>query len=53
MSYNGIINHIENNEDQYTAWKFKYIVSREGQIIVSHYNCKGCWYNFMVEWEKC
>ena len=32
MSYNNIINHIANQEDEYIVWKFKHIVAHEGPL---------------------
>ena len=36
MSYNDIINHISNQEDEDIVWKFKYMFSHEGPLNDSH-----------------
>ena len=38
ISYNVIINHIKNQEDEEILWKFKHIVSHEGPLNGSHNN---------------
>ena len=51
ISYNKIINHIANQEDEAIVWKFKLIVTHEWQLNESNTNYKGSRYNVMVGWE--
>ena len=50
ISYNDIINHITNQEDENIVCKSKCIVAHEVSINESHRNYKGSCYNVMVEW---
>ena len=50
ISYNEIINPIENQEDEYIFCKLKRIITHEEPIITSNSNYKLSWYNVMVEW---
>ena len=36
MSYNDIINHIAQYEDEYIVWKFKHIIAYEGPLFASN-----------------
>ena len=51
MSYNYIINHIVNQEDEYIVCKFKFIMAHEGLLISYRPKLKGYWYNVIVEWD--
>ena len=50
MSHRNIINKIANQEDEDIIWKIKLIFAHEGTLIDSCNDCKGCWYNVLVEW---
>ena len=50
MSYNYIINDIENQEDECIVCKIKRIVAHEGPLNNSHPNYKGYIYNVMDKW---
>jgi hypothetical protein len=54
ITYNEILNHIENNEtEETTIWKFKRITVHEGPLTRRHPSCwKGSLYNVMIEWEN-
>jgi hypothetical protein len=54
ITYNEILNHIENNEtEETTIWKFKRITAHEGPLTRTHLSWKGSQYkNVMIEWEN-
>ena len=52
MSYNDIIIHILNQEDEDTVCKFKHIVANKGPLNDSHPNYKWSCYNVIIEWKK-
>ena len=51
MSYNDIIDHIENNEDDSGVWKLRHITAHEGPLQPTHPDYKGSKYNVMIEWD--
>ena len=51
MSYNEIINHIEDDEFDNGLWKFKSISGHQGPLSKSDDNYKGSRYNVLVNWE--
>ena len=51
VTYNNIVDHIEKDQDDPSAWKFQRITAHEGPLSKSHPNYKGSTYNIMVEWE--
>ena len=48
MSYNNIINHITNQEDEDIVWKLKRMIAHEGPLKDSHPESKGYYCNIMV-----
>jgi Reverse transcriptase (RNA-dependent DNA polymerase) len=53
MTYNEIINHIEQSEeDDAIVWKFKRIIEHEGPLSKTHAKWKGSTYNLRIEWEN-
>ena len=52
MSYNDIMTHISDDEDELRVWKFKRIVSHQGPLSDKDPNYKGSKYNVMIEWEN-
>jgi hypothetical protein len=53
ITYNEILNHIENDEtEETTIWKFKRITAHEGPLTRTHPSWKGSPYNVMIEWEN-
>ena len=52
MSYNQIMNHIEQSEEDGIVWKFKRIAGHEGPLTKHHPMWKGSTYNVRVEWEN-
>ena len=52
MSYNDILNHIEQSEEDTVIWRFKRIAGHEGPLLKGHPNWKGSNYNVRVEWEN-
>ena len=51
ISYNELIQHIEDSQDEEVFWRFKSILSHQGPINNSDRNYKGSKYNVLVEWE--
>ena len=52
MSYNDIMTHISDDEDELRVWKFKRISSHQGPLSDKDPNYKGSKYNVMIEWEN-
>ena len=52
MTYNQIMNHIEQSEEDAIIWKFKRIAGHEGPLTKNHPMWKGSTYNVRVEWEN-
>jgi hypothetical protein len=52
MTYNQILNHIEQSEEDAIVWRFKRIVGHEGPLTKKHAMWKGSIYNVRVEWEN-
>ena len=52
MSYNDIINHIKNQEDEDIGGRFKCIVAHKTTLNNSHTNYKVSNYNAIYEWGK-
>jgi hypothetical protein len=52
MTYNQIMDHIEQSEEDAIVWRFKRIVGHEGPYIKNHPMWNGSIYNVRVEWEK-
>ena len=52
MTYNQILNHIEQSEEDSIVWRFKRIVGHEGPLTKNHAMWKGSNYNVRVEWEN-
>jgi hypothetical protein len=51
VSYNEILQFLENDDAEGNVWKFKRITSHEGPLTQGHRNWNGSSYNVMVEWE--
>ena len=49
LSYNDIINHIEDDENFEGVWKFKRITGHQGPLSQHDPNYKGSSYNVLVE----
>jgi hypothetical protein len=52
MTYNQIMDHIEQSEEDAIVWRFKQIVGHEGPRTKNHPMWKGSIYNVCVEWEN-
>ena len=52
MTYNEIMNHIEQSEEDAIVWKFKRIIGHEGPLSNTHAMWKGSTYNVRIEWEN-
>jgi hypothetical protein len=52
MTYNQIMDHIEQSEEDAIVWRFKRIVGHEGPLTKNHPMLKGSIYNVCVEWEN-
>ena len=52
LSYQEIMEHINNDAENPVYWKFKRITAHEGPLTPSHRNYKGSKYNVMIEWEN-
>jgi hypothetical protein len=52
MTYNQIMNHIEQSEEDGIVWRFKRIAGHEGPLTNNHPMWKGSTYNVCVEWEN-
>ena len=52
MSYNELMDAINNNEDNTILWKFKQITAHQGPLSSTHPDYKGSSYNLTVEWEN-
>ena len=51
MSYNDIMDHLEDGTKEDSMWKFKRITAHEGPLMHNHPNYNGSKWNVMVEWE--
>ena len=52
MSYNEVLNHIEDTHEDNVVWKFRRITAHEGPLRPTHPSYKGSEYNVMIEWEN-
>ena len=52
MSYNDILQHIEQDTEDPIIWKFKRITAHQGPLNSKHPDWKGSTYNVMIEWEN-
>jgi hypothetical protein len=52
MTYNQIMDHIEQSEEDAIVWRFKQIAGHEGPLTKNHPMWKGSIYNVRVEKEK-
>ena len=52
MSYNDIMQFLEQEENNDTMWKFKGIKSHQGPFNQNHPDYKGSLYNLTIEWEN-
>jgi hypothetical protein len=52
MTYNQIMDHIEQLEEDDTVWRFKRIAGHEGPLTKNHPMWKGSIYNVRVEWKN-
>jgi hypothetical protein len=52
MTYNRILDHIEQSEEDAIVWRFKQIAGHEGPLTKNHPMWKGSIYNVCVEWEN-
>ena len=52
MTYNQIMNHIEQSEEDAVVWRFKRIAGHEGPLTKNHPMWRGSTYNVRVEWEN-
>jgi hypothetical protein len=52
MTYNQIMDHIEQWEEDAIVWRFKQIAGYEGPLTKNHPMWKGSIYNVRVEWEN-
>ena len=51
ITYNEILEYMQDDEANPTVWKFKKITAHEGPLIKTHPQYKGSFYNIMVEWD--
>jgi hypothetical protein len=51
MTYNQIMDHIEQSGEDAIVWRFKQIVGHKGPLNKNHPMWKGSVYNVRVEWE--
>ena len=52
FSYNEILDHPNQQDEDTVVWKFKRITAHEGPLKQSHPNYNGSLYNVMIEWEN-
>jgi hypothetical protein len=52
MTYNQIMDHIEQLEEDTIVWRFKRIAGHEGPLTKNHPMWKGSIYNVRAEWEN-
>ena len=52
LTYSQIMNHIAEEKEDTTVWKFQRISSHEGSLHQHHPNYKGSRYNVLIEWEN-
>ena len=52
ITYNQLLNHISQQDENDVVWKFRKIVSHQGPLRQEHRDYKGSTYNVMVEWEN-
>jgi hypothetical protein len=52
MTYNQIMDHIEQSEEDAIVWRLKQIAGHEGPLTKNHPMWKGSTYNVIVEWEN-
>jgi hypothetical protein len=52
MTYNQIMDHIEQSEEDAIVWRLKRIAGHEGPLTKNHPMWKGSIYNVCVEWEN-
>jgi hypothetical protein len=52
MTYNQILDHIEQSKEDAIVWRFKQIAGHEGPLTKNHPMWKGSIYNVRVEWEN-
>ena len=52
MSYNEILNYIQDGEGDSTVWKFHRIIGHQGPLTCTHPDYKGSTYNVQIEWEN-
>jgi hypothetical protein len=52
MTYNQIMDHIEQLEEDAIVWRFKRIAGHEGPLTKNHPMWKGSIYSVCVEWEN-
>ena len=51
MSYNELMDAINDNEDNTIMWKFKQITAYQGPLSSTHPDYRGSSYNLTIEWE--
>ena len=51
VSYNDIINHLENDQTDHGVWKFKSITAHQGPLSAGDKSYKGSRWNVLVNWE--
>jgi hypothetical protein len=52
MTYNQIMDHVEQSEEAAIVWRFKRIAGHEGPLTKNHPMLKGSINNVRVEWEN-
>ena len=52
LSYNEVLNYIENDQNNGILWKYKRIVGHEGPLTEDDKTYNGSSYNVMIEWEN-
>jgi hypothetical protein len=52
LTYNQILEHIEQTEEDAILWRFKRIIGHEGPLTKHHAMWKGSVYNVRIEWEN-
>ena len=52
LTYNQIMDHIEQSEEDAVVWRFKRIAGHEGPLTKNHPMWRGSTYNVRVEWEN-
>ena len=52
MTYQQILDHLNQDIEQDKTWKFKAIIGHQGPLTKEHHDYKGSSYNVQIEWEN-